>query len=632
MTRHLRDFQVEAIQAVQAEWESGVDRLGRKVYRTSIVAATGLGKTDVIARMAAEEVSAGGRVLCLAHRGELLDQIIERCRLWLGELGLDQATKDRPAKRVGRVQAGRNEGQRDIVAGSIDTMRGDARRQSMRAFTLVIVDECHRVASPSYQKVLRWAGCFRDVEPEIDPLGNPLPPTRALGVTATMIRGDKLSLGDTWQSCAITRGIEWGVSHGPSGEVVDGPLGPMELSRPLDAMPHVRDLMPRSLHEPAPARIGWLVYPRGLAVVLDADLSGVKTAVTSDGGGGRDYAKAELGEILIASAEQVVKGWLEHGEWRTTMAFTSNVSSAKTWYEAFNDNGVSAKCVTGDTSDAERREVKARMMRGETIVRVDCAVGIEGFDCPAISCIIPRPTKLLGCYTQQVGRGLRRFDGNEWLPPKRDCLVLDPHGITRQNKLVTLVDLLPSAPYDRHEVDALPCEVCGGEAGQCVEGCDCERCDPGDGAPRAEKRRLIQPTFAEVDLFPTAGTATTLRWMETPGGTRFVRAGHRLVVLDQFADGSYAVGSCNAEGDKPEGRREAVGLSLGLALRIAETYARSICPNVDKPYKGAGRATPAQVAALVRLGIASQGDAEWHTGRAASDALELFWATRRLDR
>jgi hypothetical protein len=319
------------------------------------------------------------------------------------------------------------------------------------------------------------------------------------------------------------------------------------------------------------------------------------------------------------------------------MAFVPNVASAQAIGQAFRDNGVTAEVVLGTTSAAERRAVKARMVSRETRVRVDVMVGTEGFDCPAISCIYwLRPTLLEGLYTQGIGRGTRRDDASG----KRDCLVLDGVGTSRKIKLRTLVDLLPSAPYDRTEVDALPCEVCGGEAGQCVEGCDCEKCEPGDGAPRPEKRKLIQPRYEEVDLFPTAGMATTLRWMETPKGARFLTVNGRsedprrmpqLVVIDQHADDSYSVGVCNVRGE-PEGRRVVKGQPLRRAVLIAEAYARDLDPNVDRPYKGAGRATPAQVAALVRLGIASQGDAEWHTGRAASDALELFWAARRLDR
>jgi superfamily II DNA or RNA helicase len=607
MNRTLRCYQVEAIQAVQAEWDRGI-------VRTSIVAATGTGKTDIIARLAAAEVSAGRRVLCLAHRGELLDQIIERCRLWLRELG--------QAGTVGRVQAGRNEGQRDIVVASIDTLRGEARRQSMRRPDLVIIDEAHRAPSKGYQAVLRWAGCFRDAEPETDPNGRALPPTRALGVTATMIRGDKLSLGDTWQSCALTRGIEWGVSHGPSGEIVDGALGSMELSRQVD---------------PSAGEIGWLVRPRGLAVVTDMDLGGVKTRNTTEAGGGRDYAKEELGELVAQEAEQIVKSWLEHGEDRTTMAFTPDVASAQSLTAAFLAAGVTAECVTGTTSAAVRRDVKARMERRETRVRVDIMVGTEGFDLPAISCILmARPTKLLGLYTQMLGRGLRRDDNSG----KRDCLVLDVVGTSRVLKLTTLVDLLPSAPYDRTEVDALPCESCGGEGGVCTEDCECDRCIGSTGPREDRRRKLIQPRYEEVDLFPTAGMATTLRWMETPKGARFLTVNGRsedprrmpqLVVIDQHADDSYSVGVCNVRGE-PEGRRVVKGQPLRRAVLIAEAYARDLDPNVDRPYKGAGRATPAQVAALVRLGIASQGDAEWHTGRAASDALELFWAARRLDR
>ncbi|HEY9413523.1 MAG TPA: DEAD/DEAH box helicase [Pseudonocardia sp.] len=189
--RTLRKWQSEAVDAVRAEWDSGV-------LRTAVVAATGLGKSSVIGKLAIDEVHAGGRPLLLAHREELLTQLTNTC-----------AQFD-PSIAVGRVQAGRNQTRRPITVASVATLRSEKRQDRMRRPTLVVVDECHRAVSPSHMKILSWAGAFEN--------------TRTLGVTATMTRGDKKGLGDVWESVALVRDIKFGIDEGylvkPRGRVV----------------------------------------------------------------------------------------------------------------------------------------------------------------------------------------------------------------------------------------------------------------------------------------------------------------------------------------------------------------------------------------------------------------------------
>ena len=63
---------------------------------------------------------------------------------------------------------------------------------------------------------------------------------------------------------------------------------------------------------------------------------------------------------------------------------------------------------------------------GETQVLVNVDLFGEGFDCPDVEFIqLARPTLSLSKYLQQVGRGMRVFDG------KRYCLILDNVGLYR---------------------------------------------------------------------------------------------------------------------------------------------------------------------------------------------------------
>lgn len=66
----LRPYQQEARAAIENEWQ--------RVDRTLLVLPTGCGKTIVFTAVAADAVRGGGRVLILAHRGELLDQAADK--------------------------------------------------------------------------------------------------------------------------------------------------------------------------------------------------------------------------------------------------------------------------------------------------------------------------------------------------------------------------------------------------------------------------------------------------------------------------------------------------------------------------------------------------------------------------
>ncbi|MGW2213252.1 DEAD/DEAH box helicase family protein, partial [Streptomyces sp. NPDC001781] len=73
-TLQLRPYQREAIDAVQAAWADGMQR-------PAVVLATGMGKTVVFSRMAAEHIAEHGtRVVILVHRDELADQTLDKLK------------------------------------------------------------------------------------------------------------------------------------------------------------------------------------------------------------------------------------------------------------------------------------------------------------------------------------------------------------------------------------------------------------------------------------------------------------------------------------------------------------------------------------------------------------------------
>jgi superfamily II DNA or RNA helicase len=176
----LRPYQKAAIQSILKEWEEGNKK-------TLLVSATGTGKTIVIANIAKKRVSDGGRVLILAHRGELLTQAQEK---------LEAAVKLNSVLEKAGSHAGLEE---SVVVASIQTISQEERLSVYPRdhFDTVIVDEAHHCTSPTYQKVLSY---FEGAN--------------VLGVTATPDRSDMKSLGNYFDSLAFEYNMSDGIQDG----------------------------------------------------------------------------------------------------------------------------------------------------------------------------------------------------------------------------------------------------------------------------------------------------------------------------------------------------------------------------------------------------------------------------------
>lgn len=143
------------------------------------------GKTIVFSHLAAREVRRGGRVLVLAHRGELLQQAIDKLRAATGiEAGLEKAEET-------SVVAW-DEIPYTVVVGSVQSMKSQKRlaRFAPDEFSLVVVDECHHALTGTYRAVI-----------------DHFPNARLLGVTATPDRGDLRSLSEVFQTIAYEYSI-----------------------------------------------------------------------------------------------------------------------------------------------------------------------------------------------------------------------------------------------------------------------------------------------------------------------------------------------------------------------------------------------------------------------------------------
>src|SRR5262249_48190675 len=94
------------------------------------------------------------------------------------------------------------------------------------------------------------------------------------------------------------------------------------------------------------------------------------------------------------------------------------------------ESEVRAEHLDGSTPKTERDAILARLRSGETEIVTNCAVLTEGWDMPAVGCLIlARPTKQLGLFRQMVGRVLRPAEG------KTDAIILDHSGAVYRHGL-----------------------------------------------------------------------------------------------------------------------------------------------------------------------------------------------------
>ncbi len=98
------------------------------------------------------------------------------------------------------------------------------------------------------------------------------------------------------------------------------------------------------------------------------------------------------------------------------LGFCVTVEHAKFMSDYFNARGIPSMFLTGHSPDEERKEAKARLVKGE--VRFIFVVDIynEGVDIPEVNTVLfLRPTESLTVFLQQLGRGLRLSEDKECL-------------------------------------------------------------------------------------------------------------------------------------------------------------------------------------------------------------------------
>lgn len=334
---------------------------GRGHHRNLLVSATGTGKTVMAAVDYARlrQTLPRARLLFVAHRNEILDQSLATFRHAIREASFGE-------KWIGRARPQ----QFEHVFASIQSLNAaNLEDLELDHFDVVIVDEFHHAAAPTYRKLL-----------------DHIAPKELLGLTATPERSDGLSI------------LHW----------FDNRIA-AEL-RLWDAIDQQRlcPFMYFGIHD-------------GL------DL----TEIPWRRGQGYDpQALSNLFTSTDAWARKVVQEVARLADSPSTMralGFCVSIQHAKFMASQFNHHGIASVAISGDSSQADRDAALRDLAAGKVRVVFSVDLFNEGVDVPTVDTLLMlRPTESPTLFLQQLGRGLRRAKDKSF------CTVLDFVGTHRR--------------------------------------------------------------------------------------------------------------------------------------------------------------------------------------------------------
>lgn len=327
---------------------------GQGRHRNLLVSATGTGKTVMAAVDFARlrERLGRDRLLFVAHRDEILEQSRATFRQVLRDAGFGErwVGGDRP-ERFEHVFAS----VQSLASSGVGHLSPDH-------FDVVVVDEFHHAAAPTYVALL-----------------DRLRPAELLGLTATPERSDGLDV------------LGWF-----GGRIA------AEL-RLWDAIDQHRLTPFHYFGVPDGLDLRQVPWRRGSGY----DVAGLTALYT---------ANDLWAHRVIAETERRLG---DLGSMRA-LGFCVSVDHARFMARVFGEAGLASAAVTASTPVGERRAALAELAAGRLRAVFSVDVFNEGVDVPVVdTLLLLRPTDSPTLFLQQLGRGLRRAPGKEV------CTVLD---------------------------------------------------------------------------------------------------------------------------------------------------------------------------------------------------------------
>lgn len=384
----LREYQQNAV-------DKTIEFFKKKREPIVIVLPTGAGKSLVIAELAR---IAKGRVLVLAHVKELVEQNHQKYTSYNLEAGIYSAGLNK------------KETTQKVIFGSIQSV-ARAQESFFDDFSLLIIDECHRVNAENDTQYFEV----------IKKLQKNNPALCVLGLTATPYR----------------LGMGWIYELNHNGEIKS------EQER----------FFKRCVFE---LPLSYMIKNNYLTRPIKIDIPVTCYDFSELTQKGRMYTTSEVNDLLKQQKRLtplIIKNIIDITESyhrKGVMIFSSTVKHAQEILEQLPEG--EAKLIIGDTEASERDRIIEEFKQKKFKYLVNVSVLTTGFDAPHIDVIaILRPTESVSLYQQIIGRGLRLEKG------KKDCIILDYTGVGHD---IYTPEIGDKKPTKESEAVLVPCPKC----------------------------------------------------------------------------------------------------------------------------------------------------------------------------
>lgn len=360
---------------------------------------TGTGKTILLAEVVKREKGKVKNpcVWIVVHRRELVEQIRETLETMLSS----------PCSTSGTALSLLLDDSR-IKVMSIQWL--SRHYQEMEEIpSLIVIDEAHHAVAKTYKEVM-------DAYPEAKKLGLTATPCRLTRRGFTDLFdvllqswSAKKFIADGWLSLYDYMSIredseDWRLVNSLKKRGADGDFSLREMSEKMNVQPSIERL--------CDTVIRYAANKKGITYAID-----------------------------IAHAEHIAEAYRQHGINAVAISSKTPLLERKAIIERFKETSIGdcygKPCYTslgltkplGETLSADyKADVRNKTVEQKANIQVLVNVDLfgEGFDCPDVEFIqLARPTLSLAKYLQQVGRGMRVFEG------KKYCLILDNVGLYR---------------------------------------------------------------------------------------------------------------------------------------------------------------------------------------------------------
>ena len=393
----LRPYQVDVKNDIHSLWTEGSS------YVLAVL-PTGAGKTVTFSDIIKDH---NGSSCAIAHRQELVSQIsmaLARDGVKHRIIGPKSVVKLCVSLHMEELGVSYYYPNASCAVAGVDTLvrRKNELGSWFKSVTLWVTDEAHHLLTEN-----KWGLSV-----------SLFPNAKGLGVTATPMRADGKGLG----------------AH------ADGVFEDMVIG------PNMRDLI----------TMGYLTNYRIFAPPCDLHLTDDDISKRTG-----DYKPQRL---KIATRESkiigdIVEHYLRIAKGKLGITFASDVETATDIAKRFNEAGVPAAVVSGNTTDRERVAIQRRFKRRELLQLVNVDLFGEGYDLPAIEVVgMARKTASYGLYVQQFGRALRPMKGKEY------AIIIDHVGNVERHGLPDMPRKWSLDRRDRRKKskpdDAIPVKTC----------------------------------------------------------------------------------------------------------------------------------------------------------------------------